>query len=199
MLIFKTEGHAPRLSHSLGFLAILGWVCVDAVLPSRLLAAPVRVAITSHSLSFIVPIIAQQKGFYRDEGSDPFPSTFPVLHFYSASFEKRDEPIVFYFDRSAFEKRMENERVDAKRQIDVSSQTNSLASYMFATIYAEQLAHGEKAGKLSAAEMKLLNERGLIVNRRSALIETHEYFRQMSGQSPETQFVEIVLKNSKHF
>ncbi len=31
-------------------------------------AAPVRVAITSHSLSFVVPILAQQKGLFRDEG-----------------------------------------------------------------------------------------------------------------------------------
>jgi len=32
------------------------------------LATPVRVTITSHSLSFVVPILAQQKGLYRDEG-----------------------------------------------------------------------------------------------------------------------------------
>jgi ABC-type nitrate/sulfonate/bicarbonate transport system substrate-binding protein len=32
------------------------------------IAAPVRVTITSHSLSFVVPILAQQKGLYRDEG-----------------------------------------------------------------------------------------------------------------------------------
>lgn len=31
-------------------------------------AAPIRVAITSHSLSFVIPILAQQKGLYRDEG-----------------------------------------------------------------------------------------------------------------------------------
>ena len=108
--------------------------------------------------------------------------------------------VIFYFPKSVFEKRRLYEAGVLRKSVEISSQTNSLVSYMFAKIYAEQLAHGEPTGKLSAAEMKSLNGLGAIVNRRSALSETYEYFRQMTGQnSPETIFVDMVLKNSKTF
>ena len=137
-------------------------------------------------------------------GEGPSPTTFPVGFLNYEFYRNRDNPVVFYFRRSAFEKRTVFESGYPKnlqdvKLVNISPQTNSLASYMFAKIYAEQLAHGELAGKRSAAEMKSLHDHGLIVDRRSALIETHEYFRQMMNQSPEFRFVEIVLKNSKHF
>ena len=132
-------------------------------------------------------------------GEGPSPTTFPVGFLNYEFYRNRDNHIVFYFGRSAFEKRIVFANYTDGKTIDISPQTNSLASYMFAKIYAEQLAHGELAGKRSAAEMKSLKDFGFIVDRRSALVETHEYFRQMMNNSPEFRFVEIVLKNSKHF
>ena len=151
-------------------------------------------------------IIAEERGRVRIDaldirlGQGPLPSTFPVLFFNFEFYGKKGEPVIFYFPKSAFEKRSLYEAGDITKSEEISSQTNSLVSYMFAKIYAEQLAYGEPTGKLSAAEIKSLNDIGAIVNRRSALIETHEYFRQMTGQnSPEAIFVGMVLKNSKHF
>ena len=43
-------------------------VLLQATFATTGVAAPIRVTITSDSLSFVVPILAQQKGLYRDEG-----------------------------------------------------------------------------------------------------------------------------------
>ena len=134
-------------------------------------------------------------------GEGPSPTTFPVGFLNFEFYGNRDNPVVFYFRRSAFEKRkvFENDDVNffSGKLADITPQTNSLASYMFAKIYAEQLADGKLAGRLSAAELKSLYELGAIVDRRSALIETYDYFWQMTGiQSPESKYVGIVLSNS---
>ena len=138
-------------------------------------------------------------GFYFSESSFS-PSTFPVVFFNWEYFKKRDEkrgePVVFYFPRQSFEK-MEIIGEKFEREATVDAKTNSLVNYVFAAIYAEQLASGETRKNLSAPELKSLNGLGLIVNRRSALDGTYAYFRDMYGsQNPATHFVEIVLKNS---
>ena len=59
-----------RQNHPHKYAKTLFFLCVFLLAASARagVAARVRVTITSHSLSFVVPILAQQKGLYRDEG-----------------------------------------------------------------------------------------------------------------------------------
>ena len=80
--------------------------------------------------------------------------------------------------------------------VNVSPQTNSLVNYVYASVYAQQLAFSYNVKISSAAELKALRERDEIIGSHSALEETRFYFMNMCGsQNPATHFVDMVLKN----
>ena len=134
------------------------------------------------------------------------PLAFPVVFFSymipQESWMRNNMKLPFYFGRLSFENIVLN---DGKKPTDilqpmvmVSSQTNSLVNYIYAAIYAQQIANSEPIKSLSAAELKNLRDIGLVVDRHSVLEETYIYFKNMYGsQNPATHFVEIVLKNNR--
>ena len=82
------------------------------------------------------------------------------------------------------------------RWVNVSPQINSLVNYVYAAVYAQQLAFSFNVKISSAAELKALRERDEIIGSHSALEETRLYFMNMCGsQNPATHFVDRILKN----
>lgn len=128
----------------------------------------------------------------------PSPSFLPVLAYIDpSSFGKSDASFDFNFAREAFEKRIYLIGREIKTIKTMSKETNSLASYMLAKFYAEQLAHGTIAGeKISAKDWLSLDDGPRIkIGRASALMETYWHFGGIDLKSPEARLVGAVLTN----